>query len=145
MSSKKMFLCGVILLALGIAGCSSNTSSSSGFGGGSGYAIDLRVTNSILPPAGQTTLTAVVRDANGNPVNDSSVPVTFTSTLGAGITGQGTSGGSNTAFPTGGVATAIYTAPGSTSTSGTTTTSGVDQVTASYRGAFAFVSIYVSP
>jgi hypothetical protein len=73
--------------------------------------------------------------------------------LGAAITAQ-SSGNINQ-----GVATAIYGAPGASSsgtTTGTTTTTtttattgtgtgttGVDQVTASYRGAYAFISIFV--
>lgn len=132
MSYIKILIVGLILCALGMmAGCSSNSSSSSGFGSGSGYSINLTATQTNLPAGGQTTLIASVKDAQGNPVNDSLQGVSFTSSLGAGF-------GSVNSI-TGGVSTATYTAPGSTSAS----IPGVDQVTASYQGAFAFVSIFV--
>ncbi len=138
MSAIKILLFGLLLCALCIAGCSSNTASSSGFGSGSGYSINLTATQTILRQGGQTQLIAAVKDAQGNPVNDASTGVTFSSTLGATIT-QPTS-------IIGGICQTIYTAPSGTSSSGSTTTTtatGVDQVTASYRGAFAFVSISV--
>jgi hypothetical protein len=130
MSYLKLFLIGLMLGVIGIVGCNSNTSSSSGFGTGSGYSINLTTTQSTLPQGGQTTLIAAVKDAQGNPVNDSAKGVTFTSSLAA------------TILPTtsiiGGISSTIYTAP-----AGTTTTTGVDQVTASYQGASAFISIFI--
>ncbi len=137
MSDLKIFLLALFLCALAMAGCSSNTSSSTGYGQGSGYSINFTVTQAGLRQGGQTTLIAAVKDNQGNPVNDAATGVTFTSTLGASI---------STPTPiVGGISSAIYTAPGtSTSSTGTTTTAtGVDQVTASYRGAFAYQSIYV--
>ena len=83
MTYTKIFLFCLMLCVLGIAGCTSNTSTNSGFGSGSGFTIDLRTTNSILPQGGQATLIASVKDAQGNPVNDSTRGVTFTSTQGA--------------------------------------------------------------
>ncbi|MBI5605744.1 MAG: hypothetical protein HY879_20615 [Deltaproteobacteria bacterium] len=116
-----------------MAGCSSNSSSSSGFGSGSGYSVNLTATQTNIPAGGQTTLIASVKDAQGNPVNDStSGAVTFTSSLGATFP-------INTGIISGGVSTSTYTAPAS----GSATIPGVDQVTASYRGAFAYVSIFV--
>ncbi len=133
MSYPKIFLIGLMLSVLGIAGCSSNSAVSSGFGTGGGYSINLTATQTTIPQGGQTTLNASVRDAQGNPVNDSATDaITFTSSLGSTITKQ------NSGTITGGVASAIYAAPATT-----TTTTGVDQVTASYRGASAFVSIFV--
>ena len=139
MSSKKFFLFGLLLCAMVMAGCSSNTSSSSGFGSGSGFSINLTASQTVLPQGGGTTLVAVVKDAQGNPVNDSTAnAVIYTSSLGATITQQGPGPGNII----GGVSSATYAAPAA-STTATTTNSGVDQVTASYRGAFAFVSIFV--
>ncbi len=140
MTYTKIFLCCLMLFVLGIAGCSNtssvgggNSSSCSGWGSGGGYSINLCTTNSLLPPGGSTTLIASVKDAQGNPVNDSTKGVSFTSSLGATIT---------VASPTInlGNCTATYTAPAAS-----TTTTGVDQVTASYQGAWAYVSIYVHP
>jgi hypothetical protein len=137
MSYLKIIIVALLLCVLGIVGCSSNTSSSSGFGTGSGYSINLTATQSTLPQGGQTTLIASVRDAQGNPVNDSAADaISFSSSLGSTITKSNTGGTIGTII--GGVATALYTAPATT-----TTTTGVDQVTASYRGASAFVSIFV--
>jgi hypothetical protein len=130
MSLLKICIVGLMLGVLGMVGCNSNTSSSSGFGTGSGYSINLTATQSTLPQGGQTTLIASVRDAQGNPVNDSTRGVSFTSSLGSTITAQ--------TSIIGGVCSTTYTAPAAT-----TTTSGVDQVTASYLGASAFVSIFV--
>jgi hypothetical protein len=139
MSVIKIFLFGLLLCALCIAGCSSNTSSSSGFGSGSGYSINLTATQTLLRQGGGTTLIALVKDSQGNPVNDSTTGVSFTSSLGATI--------AVVTSINGGVCSTTYTAPGasssSTTTTTTTTTTGVDQVTASYKGAFAYQSIYV--
>ena len=132
MSYIKCFLLGLVLCAsIMMAGCSSNSSSSSGFGSGSGYSVNLTATQTNIPAGGQTTLIASVKDAQGNPVNDSLRGVSFTSSLGATITAV--------TSVTGGVSTTTYTALASTSTS----IPGVDQVTASYQGAFAYVSIFV--
>jgi hypothetical protein len=132
MTYTRIFIYFLILCVLGIAGCSSNTSTNSGFGSGSGYSIDLRATQTILPQGGQTILIASVKDGQGNPVNDSTRGgVTFTSTQGG-------------TFPTKdasinlGVCNATYLAPTSS-----TLNVVVDQVTASYQGAFAYVSIEV--
>ena len=144
----KIFLFGLLLCALSIFGCSSNTSSSSGFASGSGFSINLTATQTILRQGGHTTLIASVKDAQGNPVNDSARGVSFSSTLGATITVP-------SATITGGVCSADYAAPGAAATTTTTTTTtattptttttttGVDQVTASYQGAVAYVSIFV--
>ena len=137
MFNKKFFLGSLMLCLCGLvamAGCSSNSSSSSGFGSGSGYSINLTAAQTILPQGGQTTLIASVKDAQGNPVNDSTRGVSFTSSLGATITVP-------SATITGGVCSATYAAPGAAAT--TTTATGVDQVTASYRGASALVSIFI--
>jgi hypothetical protein len=128
MTLSKIFLFALILCSVAISGCSSNTSSSSGFGSGSGYSINLTTTQSTLPQGGSTTLIASVKDAQGNPVNDSTRGVTFTSSLGETIAPQ--------TSIIGGVCSTTYTA-------GSTTATGVDQVTASYQGASAFVSIFV--
>lgn len=150
MSYRRIFLFGLLLWAFCLPGCSSNTSSSSGFASGSGFSINLTATQTVLPQGGSTTLIAAVKDAQGNPVNDSATnAVTFTSSLGATITAQ------NSGNIIGGISSAIYGAPASSSSGSTTgsttgstattttTTTGVDQVTASYRGAVAFVSIFV--
>lgn len=130
MTYTKILIFGLILCTLGIAGCT-NTSTSSGFGTGGGYSINLRATQTIIPQSGQTTLIATVRDAQGNPVNDATRGVSFTSSLGATIT--------TVDSITLGACSTTYTAPSSTNTA----TPGVDQVTASYQGAFAYISIYV--
>ena len=138
MSKIKIIISILAVFILGVVGCSSNSSSSSGFGSGSGYSINLTAAQTIVPLGGQTTLIAAVKDAQGTPVNDSSRGVTFSSTLGATI-----------AQPTsivGGISSTVYTAPASSSSgTGTTTTptTGVDQVTASYQGAVAYVSIFI--
>jgi hypothetical protein len=139
MSDIKIIVGILAVFILGMVGCSSNSSSSSGFGSGSGYSINLTAAQSIVPLGGQTTLVAAVKDAQGNPVNDSSRGVSFSSTLGATITSQSSI--------VGGVCTTTYTAPAGSSSSSTTTTTttttGVDQVTASYQGALAYVSIFI--
>ena len=133
MSYIKCFLLGLVLCAsMMMAGCSSNSSSSSGFGSGSGYSINLTATQTNIPAGGQTTLIASVKDAQGNPVNDSLRGVSFTSTLGATFLNAVSS-------ITGGVSSITYVAPASSNAS----VPGVDQVTASYQGAFAYVSIFV--
>ncbi len=131
MTYTKIFLCCLMFCVLGIVSCSSNTTTNSGFGSGSGYTIDLRTTNSILPQGGQATLIASVKDAQGNPVNDSLRGVTFTSTQGA------TFSTNNTINL--GVCSVTYTAPAAA----TQPTTVVDQITASYQGAFAYISIQV--
>jgi len=145
MNYTKIFLCCLMLCVLGIAGCTSNTSTSSGFGQGGGYTINLTATQTILPQGGQTTLIATVRDAQGNPVNDSTKGVSFTSTWGATITPAASSNTINL-----GNCSATYTAPTGTTTTTTTTrvaatlpSSLVDQITASYQGAYAYISINV--
>jgi hypothetical protein len=130
MTFTKIFICCLMLCVLGIAGCTSNTSTTSGFGGGSGYTINLRATQTILPQGGSTTLIASVKDNQGNPVNDSTRGVTFTST-------QGGTFPTTETFINLGVCTATYTAPSPAATV------VVDQITASYQGAFAYVSIEV--
>jgi hypothetical protein len=136
MMSKIKIMVGILaVFMLGGFGCSSNTSSSSGFGSGSGYSINLTAAQTIVPLGGQTTLIAAVKDAQGNPVNDSSRGVTFSSTLGATITQPTTI--------VGGVSSTIYTAPAAGSGTVTAPATGVDQVTASYQGAVAYVSIFV--
>ena len=135
MSHIKIWFWIVALLALlGFAGCSSNTLSSSGYGSGAGYTMNLTATNTTIPYGGQSTLIVSVKDASGNPVNDSSTTaITYSSTQG---------GTFSPATPLdGGVSTAVFTAPAASTT--TTQTSVVDQVTASYRGAIAYVSIFV--
>jgi hypothetical protein len=135
MSHFKLVIGVLAVVLFGLAGCSSNTSSSSGYGSGSGFSINLTATQTVIPLGGQTTLIAAVKDSQGNPVNDSTNSVQFTSTLGGTFSG--------TTKIVGGVCSTIYTAPaGSTSTTTTTVSSGVDQVTASYQGAVAYVSIY---
>jgi hypothetical protein len=136
MSNFKLVVGVLAVVIFGLAGCSSNTSSSSGYGSGSGYSINLTAAQTVIPQGGQTTLIAAVKDSQGNPINDSANSVLFTSTLGATF--------SSTTKIVGGVCSTVYTAPAaSASTATTTVSSGVDQVTASYQGAVAYVSIYV--
>jgi hypothetical protein len=131
MTYLKIFIYCLMLCALGIAGCTSNTSTSSGFATGSGYNINLTITSTLLPRSGQTTLIATVRDAQGNPVNDDSRGVSFTSTQGATITLVDDKINL-------GVCTAVYTAPADPGA-----LIVVDQITASYQGAYAYNSIEV--
>jgi hypothetical protein len=130
MTFTKIFLCFLILCVLGIAGCTSNTSTDSGFGSGSGYSIKLTATQTILPQGGQTTLIASVKDSQGNPVNDSARGVTFTSS-------QAGTFPKTDSFISLGVCTTTYQAPSPAATV------VVDQVTASYQGAYAYISIQV--
>ena len=121
MSYIKIFLFGLLLCALSMSGCSSNTSSSSGFASGSGFSINLTATQTILAQGGSTTLIAAVKDAQGNPVNDSATnAVSFSSSLGATITAQ------NSGNIIGGISSAIYGAP-ATSSSGSTGTTTKNQ------------------
>jgi hypothetical protein len=126
-----VFGCALLILA----GCSSNTSSSSGYGSGSGYIMSITATNTTIPYGGSSTLIVSVKDPVGNPVNDTSIKVTFSSTQG------GTFDPATAPDLVGGLTTVIYKSPALSTT--TTQTSVVDQITASYRGAFAYVSIYV--
>lgn len=132
MTYVKFFLCCLILGALGITGCTSNTTNSSGFGQGSGYTISLRATQTIVPQGGSTILIASVKDNEGNPVNDSSRGVLFTSSQGQSITKAIDKINL-------GDCEATYTASNTSNFPNVV----VDQVTASYQGAFAFVSIEV--
>jgi len=134
MTYTKIFLCCLcclMLCVLGIAGCTSNTSTSSGYGEGGGYSINLTTTNSLLPQTGKATLIATVRDAQNNPVNDSTRGVTFSSS-------QGGTFSTNNSINLGDC-TVIYTPPSATTLPAVVT----DQITASYQGAFAYVSIEV--
>ena len=125
------------ILAFALLGCSANTSSSSGFGSGSGYSLNVTTSNSSVPEGGSTTLIVTAKDGQGNPVNDSVTPVTYSSTLGGSFS-------PTSSFLSSGVTSAVYTASGGTSSSGTTTAAvGVTQITASYKGAFAYMSIYI--
>lgn len=129
-------LCLLILLTVSLLGCSSNTSSSSGFGSGSGYSLNLTASNTTIPEGGSATLIVAAKDAQGNPVNDSVQGIIFSSTLG---------GTFDPALPflSSGVATSVFTASGGTTTPTPAAAVGVTQITASYKGAFAFMSIFV--
>lgn len=131
-------ICLLIILSLILLGCNSNTSSSSGFGSGSGYSLNLTTSNTSIPEGGSATLIVAAKDAQGNPVNDSVPGVTFSSTLGGSFSPNPTSLSS-------GVATTIFTPSSGTTPTPTPTTAalGVTQITASYKGAFAYMSIYV--
>ena len=124
------------ILALAVLGCSANTSSSSGYGSGSGYSLNITTTNSSVPESGSTTLIVTAKDGQGNPVNDSVTGVTFSSTLGG--TFNPTS-----PFLSSGVATTVYTAPGGTTPTTPAAATGVTQISASYKGAFAYMSLYI--
>ena len=131
MTYTKIFLFCLLMCVLGIAGCTANTSTNSGFGSGGGFTIDLRTTNSILPQGGHATLIASVKDAQGNPVNDSARGVTFTSTQGAAITADKTINL--------GVCSADYTAPAAT----TQPTAVVDQIRLPIRGPLPMLVLQV--
>ena len=130
-----ILICLLIILTLFLLGCNSNTSSSSGFGSGSGYSLNLTTSNTSIPEGGSATLIVAAKDAQGNPVNDSVQGVTFSSTLAGSFSPV-------SPFLSSGVATAVFTAAGGTTTT-TTAAVGVTQITASYKGAFAYMSIYV--
>ncbi|MEW6185298.1 MAG: hypothetical protein AB1585_06105 [Thermodesulfobacteriota bacterium] len=133
MTYFKIFLCCLMLGVLGIAGCS-NTSSSSGYGSGAGYKINLTTSADRVPQGGNAIIFANVQDAQGNPVNDStSGRITFTSEWGGTI---------STAGPiTMGNCTVTYNAPGKDDDDQPAVI--VDRITASYQGAIAWVSIQV--
>lgn len=122
------------LLTVALLGCTSNTSSSSGFGSGSGYSLNMTITNTTLPEGGSTTVIVAAKDAQGNPVNDSVQGISFSSTLGGSFSPA-------SPFLSSGVATTVYTASGGTTT--TAAAAGVSQIAASYKGAFAYQSVYV--
>jgi hypothetical protein len=125
----------LIILTLFLLGCNSNTSSSSGFGSGSGYSLNLTTSNTSIPEGGSATLIVAAKDAQGNPVNDSVQGVTFSSTLGGSFS-------PSSPFLSSGVATTVFSASGG-ATPTPTAALGVTQITASYKGAFAYMSIYV--
>ena len=125
----------LIILSASLLGCNSNTSSSSGFGSGSGYSLNITTSNSSVPEGGSATLIVAARDAQGNPVNDSVQGITFSSTLGGSFSPV-------SPFLSSGVATTVFTASGGTTTTPTAAV-GVTQITAAYKGAFAYMSIYV--
>lgn len=130
-------LVGLLLMAaLAMWGCSANTSSSSGYGSGSGYSLNITTTNSSVPESGSTTLIVTAKDGQGNPINDSVTGITFSSTLGGTFSPA-------SPFLSSGVATAVYTAPGSGTATPTTAATGVTQISASYKGAFAYMSLYI--
>jgi hypothetical protein len=130
MTYFKIFLCCLMLGVLGIMGCS-NTSSSSGYGSGAGYTINLTTSADRVPQGGSAIIFANVKDAQGNPVNDSSRGVVFTSEWGGTITQQ--------AYINLGNCTATYQAPAKTDQPAVI----VDRITASYQGAIAWVSVQV--
>ena len=129
-------ICLLIILTLFLLGCNSNTSSSSGFGSGSGYSLNLTTSNTSIPEGGSATLIVAARDAQGNPVNDSVQGVTFSSTLGGSFSPA-------SPFLSSGVATTVFTASGGTTPTPAAAAVGVTQITASYKGAFAYMSIFV--
>lgn len=123
---------------LALVGCETTSSelgtgACSGYASGPGYKINVCVSKTILPQGGNAVVTAYVKDAQDNPVNDSSRGVTFASEWG------GTFSTSNSINL--GSCTVTYTAPGSGST--TQPSSVVDRITASYQGAVAWVSVQV--
>jgi hypothetical protein len=124
------------ILAFTLLGCSANTSSSSGYGSGSGYSVNITTSNSSVPEGGSTTLIVTAKDGQGNPVNDSVTPITFSSTLGGSFSPA-------SPFLSSGVTSTVYTAAGGTSSTTPTAAVGVTQITASYKGAFAYMSIYI--
>ena len=126
----------LIILSLFLLGCNSNTSSSSGFGSGSGFSLNLTTSNTSVPEGGSTTLIVAAKDAQGNPVNDSVQGVTFSSTLGGSFSPA-------SPFLSSGVATTVFTASAAPPPRLPTAAVGVNQITASYKGAFAFMSIFV--
>ena len=126
----------LIVIALFLLGCNSNTSSSSGFGSGSGYSLNITTSNTSVPEGGSATLIVAAKDAQGNPVNDSVQAVTFSSTLGGSFS-------PTSPFLSSGVATTVYTASGGSTPTPAAAAVGVTQITASYKGAFAYMSIYV--
>ena len=126
----------LIILSLFLLGCNSNTSSSSGFGSGSGFSLNLTTSNTSVPEGGSTTLIVAAKDAQGNPVNDSVQGVTFSATLGGSFSPA-------SPFLSSGVATTVFTASGGTTPTPAAAQVGVNQITASYKGAFAFMSIFV--
>ena len=127
----------LIILAASLLGCNSNTSSSSGFGTGSGYSLNLTTSNTSIPEGGSATLIVAAKDAQGNPVNDSVQGVTFSATLGGSFSPV-------SPFLSSGVGTTVFTASGGTTPTPTPAAAvGVNQITASYKGAFAYMSIFV--
>lgn len=128
----------LIISAITLMGCSANTSSSSGFGSGSGYSLNITTSNSSVPEGGSTTLIISAKDGQGNPVNDSVTPIVFSSTLGGSFSPA-------SPFLSSGVTSTVFTASGGTVTPTPTPTAtvGVTQITASYKGAFAYMSIYI--
>lgn len=126
------------IAAFTLLGCSANTSSSSGYGSGSGYSLNITTSNSSVPEGGNTTLIVTAKDGQGNPVNDSVTPILFSSTLGGSFSPA-------SPFLSSGVTSTVFTASGGTATTTPTPTAtvGVTQITASYKGAFAYMSIYI--
>jgi len=126
------------LLALTLSGCETTSSelgtgACSGYSSGPGYTINVCVSKTILPQGGSAIVTAYVKDAQGNPVNDSSRGVTFASEWGGTF--------STASSISLGNCTVTYTAPGAGSTTQPSTV--VDRITASYQGAVAWVSVEV--
>ena len=119
------------LLVIGaglLPGCSGGGEGSGG-GSGTGYTIYLTVTQNMVPTEGQTTVIADIR-STGKPVPDGD-SVSFSSLLGGSFADDS---GATTIMTSGGRATARYTAP---------KTDGGDKITASYKGAYAYVWINV--
>ena len=81
MTYTKIFLCCLMLCVLGIARLFQHFHLQR-FWIGRRLQHQLTATQTILPQGGQTILIASVKDNQGNPVNDSTRGVTFTSSQG---------------------------------------------------------------
>jgi hypothetical protein len=139
MTQLKIFIYGCLFLSLlAICGCETTSSelgtgACSGYSSGPGYTINVCVSKTILPQGGSAVVTAYVKDAQGNPVNDSSRGVTFASEWGGTFS-------TNSSINLG-TCSVTYTAPGAGSTTQPSTI--VDRITAGYQGAVAWVSVEV--
>ncbi len=96
---------------------------STGFGQGKGYSINLIVTDDTIPQGGQTVIIVKIMDENGEPTN---ITVNLTSRFGNTITPATVSNSGDSV---------TYTA--------STDNVGEDRVTAAGGGAYAWVPIYI--
>jgi hypothetical protein len=125
---------GALWVFIGILAACSASTTTSGFGTGAGYSIEVSAAITNVPQGGSAVLLARVRDNSGSPAPDGT-SVFFTADKGTITDFTGTATG--TATTTGGVAQLRYNA-GSTAAS-----LGVVNITGTSQGATARISLFV--
>ena len=140
-----IYFCLIITsLALLVSGCStgSNNTMTTGFPEGSGYKINLSVSQRTLPPSGTAIVSGVVIDDSGNPVDQADVILASNQ---GGTFSNGTDK-IKIVKTTNGIFSVVYAPPQPAEDSKSILPSRLDQITASFYGAISVLEVeLVSP